>query len=148
MLGCLSEAALVEELAMNASRRLRSMEGTEVPTMVEEAPQSHWLIVKYCLREMQVLALRLDSGEEVLPVFSSGEAAATFLRHLPRCLSQRQRIEDGWYVRESTTGELTSLLFGTCRSVDHVALDLRPETASEGLSATLLMRRKDFVASE
>ncbi len=132
---------------MNASRRL-SMEGTEVPTIVEEAPRSYWMVAKYRLREMQVLALRLDSGEEVFPVFSSGKAARTFLRHLPRCLSQRQRIEDGWYVRESTTGELISLLFGTCRSVDHVALDLRPETATEGLSATLLMRRKDFVASE
>ncbi len=116
--------------------------------MVEEAPRSYWLVAKYSWREMQVLALRLDSGEEVLPVFSSGKAAMTFLRHLPRCLSQRQRIGYEWYVRESTTGELTSLLFGPCRSVDHVALDLRPETATEGLSATLLMRRKDFVASE
>ena len=81
-------------------------------------------------------------------MFSSGKAARTFLRHLPRCLSQRQRIGGGWYARESTTGELTSLLFGTCRSVDPVALGLRPETAIEGLSATLLMRRKDFIASE
>ena len=106
------------------------------------------MVAKYRSREIQVLALRLDTGEEVLPVFSSGKAVTTFLRHLPRCLSQRQRIGYGWYVRESTTGELTSLLFGLCRSVDHVALDLRPESATEGLSATLLMRRKDFVATE
>ncbi len=116
--------------------------------VVEESPQSHWLVAKYRLREMEVLALRLDSGEELLPVFSSGEAATTFLRYLPRCLSRRQGLGDGWYVRESTTGELTSLLFGSCRSVDHVALDLRPEGAFEGLSAALLMRREDFLASE
>ena len=131
---------------MNASQKV-SMKGTKLPTMVEEVRRSHWLLATYRLSEMEVLALRLDSGEEVLPVFSSGEAATTFLRHLPRCLSRRQSIGDGWYVRESTTGELTSLLFGSCRSVDHVALDLRPENASEGLSAALLMRRENFVAN-
>ena len=111
--------------------------------------QSYWLVAKYRLREMQVLALHLDSGEEVLPVFRSGKAATTFHRHLPGCLSQRQKIGDGWYVRQSTTGELTSLLFGPCRNVDHVALDLRPETASaDELSSAVLIRRKDFLASE
>ena len=40
---------------MNASRRL-SMECAEVPTIVEEAPWSYWMVAKYRLREMQVLA--------------------------------------------------------------------------------------------
>ena len=116
--------------------------------MLGEPRQSHWLVAKYRLREMQVLALRLDSGEEVLPVFSSGTAARTLLGLLPRCVSQWQGLAEGWYARESTTGELISLLFGSCRSVDLVALDLQLESASEELSATLLMRREDFIARE
>ena len=136
---------LAKQLNMNISQ-IANLRGTEVPSMLEEAQQSHWLVAKYGFSEMQVLALRLGSDEKVLPIFSSSEAATAFLRHLPRCLSPRQKIGDEWYVRESTTGELISLLFGSCRSVDLVALDLRSESASEGLSATRLMHRKDFVA--
>src|SRR5919202_2884047 len=118
---------------------------TDVPGMVEETLQSYWLVAKYCIREMQVLTLHLDSGEEVLPVFTSSGATETFLRYLPRCFSQWQGVGEGWYVRESTTGELISLLFGPCRSVDHIALNLRPETGSaEELSTAVLMPRKDW----
>ena len=116
--------------------------------MGEEAPRTRWVVAKYRSCEMGVLTLHLDTGEEVLPVFSSRNAAATFLRYLPRwCLSRRQRIESGWCARESTTGELISLLFGPCKSVDQVALDLRPETAPEGLSADLFVHRKEFTVS-
>ncbi len=119
---------------------------TDVPGIVEETLQSYWLVAKYCIREMQVLTLQLASGEEVLPVFSSSEATSTFLHYLPRCFSQSQGIGEGWYVRKSTTGELISLLFGPCRSVDHIALNLRPEIGSaEGLSAAALMPRKDWL---
>src|SRR5919202_2597015 len=119
---------------------------TDVPGIVEETLQSYWLVAKYCIREMQVLTLHLASGEEVLPVFSSSEATSTFLHYLPRCFSQSQGIGEGWYVRKSTTGELISLLFGPCRSVDHIALNLRPEIGSaEGLSAAALMPRKDWL---
>jgi hypothetical protein len=97
---------------------------------------------------MGVLTLHLSTGEEVLPVFSSREAAAPFLRYLSRWyLSRRQGIEPGWCARESTTGELISLLFGPCKSVDQVALDLRTETPCEGLLADLLVRRKEFIVS-
>ena len=42
-------------------------------------------------------------GKEVLPVFSSAEAARRFLASLA--------LSDRWHVREFSTGELVSLLF-------------------------------------
>jgi hypothetical protein len=42
-------------------------------------------------------------GKEVLPVFSSAEAARKFLASLA--------LSDRWHVREFSTGELVSLLF-------------------------------------
>ena len=128
------------------TEKSRMQKSAEMPGIVEETLQSYWLVAKYCIREMQVLTLHLDSGEEVLPVFTSSGATATFFRYLPRCFSQWQGVDEGWYVRESTTGELISLLFGPCRSVDHIALNLRPETDSaERLSTAVLMPRKDWL---
>ena len=42
-------------------------------------------------------------GKEVLPVFSSAEAARRFLASIA--------LSDRWHVREFSTGELVSLLF-------------------------------------
>jgi hypothetical protein len=77
------------------------------------------------------------SGKEVLPVFSSAEAARRFLASLP--------LGDGWHVREVSTGELVSLLFVLPNRVAWVLPNppLERLLAEDALSR--LMRRDSFV---
>jgi len=116
--------------------------------MSEEVRRSLWVVAKCRSCEIGVLTLHLDTGEEVLPVFSSREAAVAFLHYLPWWhFSGGQKIGSEWFARESSTGELISLLCGPCKSVDQLVLDLRPETAPEGLSVDLFIGRKEFIVS-
>jgi hypothetical protein len=55
------------------------------------------------------------SGEEVLPVFSSEEAARKFL--------SLSSLGKGWYVRDFSGGELVSVIFAFHTSVKGVLLD-------------------------
>jgi hypothetical protein len=57
-----------------------------------------------------------DSGEEVLPVFSSKEAAQEFL-------SSSSSLGKGWYVRGFSGGELVSMLFAFHRRIKGALLD-------------------------
>lgn len=58
------------------------------------------------------------SGEEVLAVFSSGEAARRFL-----C---SRALDEGWYVREYSAGELVSLLFAHHERLGGILVDPLP----------------------
>jgi hypothetical protein len=81
-----------------------------------------WLVAKDGACPMEILTV--DYGDyEALPVFSHEEEAELFL-----CLGA---IGDGWRVRESSAGEVVSLLFGPCVGVDSVALDPSPLMAPE-----------------
>jgi hypothetical protein len=81
-----------------------------------------WLVAKDGACPMEILTV--DYGDdEALPVFSHEEEAELFL-----CLGE---IGDGWRVRESSAGEVVSLLFGPCVGVDSVALDPSPLMAPE-----------------
>ena len=54
-------------------------------------------------------------------------------------------VEDGWEVRETTAGELVSVLYGPCAHVGRVILDPLPEIwAGESLELASVAR-KDFV---
>jgi hypothetical protein len=66
---------------------------------------------------MEVLTIDAG-GETVLPVFSFREEVELFLR--------LQANGADWWPRETTTGELASLLLGLCARVDKVALDPLP----------------------
>ena len=66
---------------------------------------------------MEVLTIDA-SGETVLPVFSFREEGEFFLG--------LEATETDWWPRETTTGELVSLLLGLCARVDEVALDPLP----------------------
>ena len=79
----------------------------------------YWLVARRESDRMNVFTMELDGSEEVLPVFSSEEEADTFLR-LGAC-------KEGWQVRETTSGELVSVLFGPCAGVGRVALDPPPD---------------------
>jgi hypothetical protein len=81
-----------------------------------------WLIAKAGTCPIETLTVECG-GHEALPVFSHEEEAELFLR--------LGRIGDGWRVRESSAGEVVSLLFGPCAGVGSVALDPSPLMASE-----------------
>jgi hypothetical protein len=57
-------------------------------------------------------------GAESLPVFSHEEEAGMFL--------DLGGAGNGWRTRESSAGEIVSLLFGLCSRVSSVALDPSP----------------------
>ena len=92
--------------------------------------RSFWLIVTRVHVRTEVLTID-TGGETVLPIFSFREEVELFL-HL-------QAKGADWWPRETTTGELASLLLGLCARVDKVALDPLPgfgERATLGLVST------------
>ena len=95
------------------------------------------MIVKYEVSRMDVLTAHLVGGEEVLPVFSFEEEAGMFFEH--------RALGDQWQVRQTSAGELISVLFGPCVSAERVALDPLPDVGGEALSYLASMRREDFM---
>ena len=87
-----------------------------------------WLIVKQRCSGLEVLTI----GGHVLPVFSFREEAETFLHF--------RGAGDGWHARETTCGELVSVLYGPCRDVEHISLDPLPEVVE-----LVNLSRKAFV---
>jgi hypothetical protein len=77
-------------------------------------------------------------GGRALPVFS-GEGEAQMFVWLEGA------FEDGWRVRETSTGELVSILCGPCASVRSVALDPSPGMAKAEMIALVTVVRKRFV---
>ena len=77
-----------------------------------------YLIARRENSRLELLTLAATSHGEALPVFGTERAARDFLR--------RGGYGGGWWVRESTTGELVSLLMGHLADVDRVALDPNP----------------------
>ncbi len=94
-----------------------------------------WLIVRQRTRGMEVLTI--GSYKEVLPVFSFNEEAEMFLRF--------GVSGTGWRIRESTCGELTSVLYTSCRDIEHVALDPLPEMVAEGMVGFVSLSREAFI---
>jgi hypothetical protein len=100
-----------------------------------------WLIARYRSGGMEVLKTTLASGQEALPVFSFEDEAQMFLE---------LGASGGWRVRETTAGELTSVLCGLCANVDRVVLDpvtTLPGPLIEGLNGLLSMEREAFMGS-
>ncbi len=70
-----------------------------------------WLIAEQRPIGLEVFTI----GSDVLPVFSFREEAQMFLG--------LGHAADSWQVKETTGGELVSVLYGPYREVEHVALD-------------------------
>ena len=87
-----------------------------------------WLIAKQRCNRLEVFTI----GTNVLPVFSFEEEAQMFLG--------LGHAADGWQVRETTRGELVSVLYGPCRAVAHISLDPVP-----GMVELVGLSRKAFV---
>src|SRR5215207_2806330 len=105
--------------------------------------QRYWVIAKDAnegFGQLEVLTVDLDGAGEALPVFSFEEEAKMFL--------WLQTTEDGQEeVRETTPGQLVSILYGPCADVGRVMLDPLPEIGARMQISLLGMDRHDFVES-
>ncbi len=105
----------------------------------ELAPGSaYWLIAKNENGRLTVLATGLDGGAEAIPIFSHDEEAELFLQ-------LGSFMGDGWRVRETSAGELISVLYGSCASVKQVALDPLPGMVLERTVGLVSLSRERFV---
>ena len=95
-----------------------------------------WLIVTRAHGSMEVLTIDAG-GETVLPVFTFREEVELFLR--------LQANGADWWPRETTTGELASLLLGLCARVDKVALDPLPSLGERETIALVSTGRRRFM---
>jgi hypothetical protein len=98
----------------------------------------YWLIARNDNRRLEVLTTGESGSEEALPVFSHEEEAEMFLR-------LGLVTFEGWQVRESTVGELISVLYGPCAGVECVALDPLPEMLAERTVELVSLSRERFV---
>ena len=98
--------------------------------------RSFWLIVTRSHGRMEVLTIDAG-GETVLPVFSFQEEGEFFL--------SLEAAEADWWPRETTTGELVSLLLGLCARVDKVALDPLPSLGKRKIIGLVSTGRRHFV---
>jgi hypothetical protein len=99
---------------------------------------TYWLIARNDKGRLEVLTTSLAGGEEALPVFSHEEETEMFLR--------LGRVGfDGWQARESTAGELVSVLCGPCAGVERVVLDPLPEMVAERTVGLVSLSRERFV---
>jgi hypothetical protein len=104
--------------------------------------QRYWVIAKDAkdgVGQLELLTVDLDGTGEALPVFSFEEEAEMFL--------WLQTTEDGREVRETTPGQLVSILYGPCADVGRVMLDPLPEIGARMQISLLGMDRNDFVES-
>ena len=106
---------------MTESRGTRSR-GHEVWFSEEHVLLQHYLIVGRGSKGLELPHLCSDFGGEVLPVFSSEEAAREFL--------SLSSLGKEWYVREFSGGELVSVLFAFHKEMKGVLLDPQPGALS------------------
>ena len=122
-------------------------EGTETARGVSRraGTQRYWVIAKDAKDAKDgsgwpdLLTVDLDGTGEALPVFSFEEEAEMFL--------WLQTTEDGREVRETTPGQLVSILYVPCAHVRRVMLDPLPEIGARMQISLLGMDRNAFVES-
>jgi hypothetical protein len=87
-----------------------------------------------------VFTTHLCGDRKALAVFSFEEEAQMFL---DLCLAVSQ---DEWRVRQTSVGELASVLYGPCSGVKKVTIDPLPEVIDRDKSISLcVMDRDDFL---
>ena len=123
-----SEATRAKRTGERASRRAPG----------QQPGSAYWLVARNENGRVDVLAIGLAAGEEALPVFSHEEEAEMFLR-------LRRVGFEGWQARESTAGELISVLYGPCAGVKRVVLDPLPEMIAEWTVGLVSLSRERFV---
>ena len=100
---------------------------------------SYWIIADSDHSQLRALTLDLSCcGEQALATFSFQEEAELFilLGHINN---------KSWQVRESSVGEIISLLMGPHVDVGHVALDPAPEMLAQKTGGLVSLNRERFV---
>ena len=97
-----------------------------------------WLLAKDGISRAEVLTVNSD-GERTLPAFS-GEGEAEMFLWFGGAFKH-----GGWHVRETSAGELVSLLSGPYAGVRSVALDPSPGMSWAGTISLVSVGRKTFV---
>jgi hypothetical protein len=103
------------------------------------AGRPHWLITRYDHSKMSVLTIHLSGDGEALVVFGFKEEAEMFLHF------RGAALEDGWRVRQTSVGELMSVLYGPCSNAKKIVLDPLPEVGKRELVGSLSVHRNDFL---
>jgi hypothetical protein len=103
------------------------------------AERAHWLVIKHLSRRMDVFTTHLCGDPKALVVFSFQEEAQMFLD------LRLTASKDRWRVRQTSVGELVSLLYGPCSDTRKVVLDPLPEIGREELTGLLGMHRAEFL---
>ena len=98
----------------------------------------HYLITRRETKGLEVPHVLMGCGEEVLPVFSSEEAAREFL--------SLSSLGKGWYVRDFSGGELVSVIFAFYTGMKGILLDPQPAALSGNVMVSLVGRHA-FVSS-
>jgi hypothetical protein len=98
----------------------------------------HYLIVGHLSKGLELPDILSDYGEEILPVFSSEEAAQEFL--------SLSSLGERWAIRGFSRGELVSVLFAFHARINGVLLDPHPRALS-GDVAVSYVGRNAFVSS-
>jgi hypothetical protein len=116
---------------------------TGSPELAERLSGEHtllqcYLIVGHGSKGLDLPRFFSDSGEEVLPVFSSEEAAHEFL--------SLSSLGKGWYARGFSRGELVSILFAFHTGTEGILLDPHPGALSGDVMVSLV-GRDEFVSS-
>jgi hypothetical protein len=103
------------------------------------AGRAHWLVIKHLSSRMDVFTTHLCGDPKALVVFSFQEEAEMFLE------LRLTASKDGWRVRQTSVGELVSVLYGPCSDTKKVVLDPLPEIGREELTGPLGMHRAEFL---
>ena len=99
-----------------------------------------WILTSYQHNQMNPLTLDPDGDGGFLPVFSFEEEAQAFLE-----LLGEEGKGTGWRIRETTAGELISVLLALCAQVKRVALDPLPLSCGGAVLAFISIKRDHFV---
>lgn len=126
----------VPESGTNQAKRTAKQASRRTPERA--AGSAYWLIARNENGRVEVLATGLAGGDVAVPVFSHEEEAEMFLRLWEVGCS-------GWQAKESSAGELISVLYGPCANVERVALDPLPEMGLDGTVGLVSLSRERFV---
>ena len=110
----------------------------EIETYSKDGRTKYWTIVRQGTCHTDVFTIDHYGQGEALVVFGFEEEAELFAGF----------EEVTWQVRETTPGELVSILHGPCANVERVVMDPLPRSICAGMEVlTLNLHSADFVRS-
>ncbi len=138
------------------SNKLEDRRASSMNAKAQVQSSPYWLITGCETHRIEVLTIdfpgtaKLTDGEKALPVFRSREDAEGFLEFMQKDGSPRGGFSvaaagGGWRIRETTRGELLSLLCGACAGVGRVLLDPSPGIDAALMAELVGVGREDFM---